>query len=149
MGTHHKLIRWRFVTQGGIDGYSRTLVFLSCSDNNRAITNLAAFVQAVHCYGLPEKVRTDLGGENVYIWSYMVEQHQSNSAVITGSSTHNERIERMWRDVFCCVAEIFYDMFHGLEGNNKLDPLNEVDVYCLHFVFLPRINQALKSFAES
>ena len=21
--THHKLIRWRFVTQGGIDGYSR------------------------------------------------------------------------------------------------------------------------------
>ena len=23
---HHKLIRWRFVTHGGIDGYSRTIV---------------------------------------------------------------------------------------------------------------------------
>ena len=57
----------------------------------------------------------------------------NNSAVITGSSTHNERIERTWRDVFRFVAEIFYDIFHGLEGNNKLDPLNEVDVYCSHF----------------
>lgn len=31
------------------------------------------------------------------IWRYiiMVEEHNSNSAVITGSSTHNTRIERM------------------------------------------------------
>ncbi len=30
---HHKLIRWRFVTHGGIDCYSRTIVY---HDNNRA-----------------------------------------------------------------------------------------------------------------
>lgn len=28
---HHKLIRWRFVTHGGIDGFSRTIVYLRCS----------------------------------------------------------------------------------------------------------------------
>ena len=29
-----------------------------------------------------------------------------------------------------------------------LDHLNEVDLYCLHYVFLPRINGSLKSFME-
>ena len=28
---YHKLIRWRFITHGGIDGYSRTIAYLSCS----------------------------------------------------------------------------------------------------------------------
>ena len=29
----------------------------------------------------------------------MIERHTDDSAVITGASTHNERIERLWRDV--------------------------------------------------
>jgi len=31
---HHKLIRWRFVIHGAIDGFSRTIVYLRCTDNN-------------------------------------------------------------------------------------------------------------------
>ena len=31
---HHKLIRWRLVTHGGIDGYSQMIVYLKCSNNN-------------------------------------------------------------------------------------------------------------------
>ena len=54
---------------------------------------------AVDEYGLPERVWSDLGGENVEVWRFMIEQHSSESSVITGSSTHNERIERLWRDV--------------------------------------------------
>ena len=34
----HYLIRWRFVIQGGIDGFSRLIVYLSCSTNNLAAT---------------------------------------------------------------------------------------------------------------
>ena len=37
---HHKLIRWRFVTHGGIDGYSRTITYLRCSNNNSAETEV-------------------------------------------------------------------------------------------------------------
>lgn len=37
---NHKLIRWRIVAHGGIDGYSRTIVFLECADNNCASTVL-------------------------------------------------------------------------------------------------------------
>ncbi|XP_062327721.1 uncharacterized protein LOC134028269 [Osmerus eperlanus] len=35
---NHKLIRWRIVIHGGIDGYSRLVVFLRASSNNRSST---------------------------------------------------------------------------------------------------------------
>ena len=146
---HHKLIKWRFVLHGGIDGYSRTVVYLHCSTNNQASTVLTSFIDAVGKYGLPEQVRSDHGGENVQVWRYMMEQHHSESAVLVGSSTHNERIERLWRDVHRCVAVLFADLFRGMEAEGILSCLNEVDLFCLHWVFLPRINRVLNSFVES
>ena len=47
LGGHHKLIRWEFVTHVAIDGYSRTIMYLKCADNNRASTVFSAFVNAV------------------------------------------------------------------------------------------------------
>ena len=44
---------------------------------------------------------------------------------------------------------VFRDTFCKLEDDGYLDPLNEVDLFCLHFVFLPRINVALQLFTES
>lgn len=146
---HHKLIRWKFVTHAAIDGYSRTITYIQCSDNNRSETVKSAFCSAVQVYGLPNKVRTDLGGENVDVWRYMIEQHESTSAVITGSSCHNERIERLWRDVHRCVTSLFYNVFKLLEEECLLDSLNSVDLFCLHYTFLSRINGALRSFMES
>ena len=40
---YHRLIRWRIVIHGGIDGYSRLPVYLTASSNNRASTVLIAF----------------------------------------------------------------------------------------------------------
>ena len=42
--THHKLIRWRFVIHAGIDGFSRTIVYAKCADNNRAVTSVGALI---------------------------------------------------------------------------------------------------------
>lgn len=36
-----------------------------------------------------------------------------------------------------------------MEDDNRLNILNEVHLYCLRFVFLPRINCGLDSFVES
>ena len=146
---HHKLIRWRIVTHGGIDGFSRTIVYLRSSVNNLASTVMSHFHDAVSKYGVPDQVRSDLGGENVEVWRYMVEQHSSSSAVLTGASTHNERIERLWRDVHRCVGVIFHDLFQNMEDDGNLNCLNEVDMFCLHYALLPRINQALEGFVES
>ena len=82
------------------------------------------------------------------VWRYMVEQHSSSEAVITGSATHNERIEHLWRDVYHCVGCIFADTFRELEEGGHLDHLNEIDIYCLHYVYIPRINSVLEEFVE-
>ena len=126
---NHKVIRWRFVVHGGIDGYSHVIV---CVDNNRAASVLDVFTTAVDAQGLPSCIRSDLGGDNVEVWRYMVEQYRNNSAFITGSSTHNERIERLWQDYFRSVGVHIYDTLNMLESQEKLDPLNAVDLYCLH-----------------
>ena len=51
-----KLIKWRFVLHGSIDGYSRVITFLHCSDNNRATTVLSLLTSAVNELGLPCKI---------------------------------------------------------------------------------------------
>ena len=143
------MIRWKLVTHGGIDGKTRTIVFLHCTSNNLAATVLHHFQCAVSQYGLPDRVRSDRGGENVDVWRYMIQMHETASSVIAGSSTHNVRIERLWRDTFRCVIGHYYELFYSLEEHQLLNPLNETDIYCLHFIFIPRINKHLHDFTES
>ena len=52
---HHKLIHWRMVTHGGIDGYSRLIVYLQCSSNNKSSTVYKLFLEATRRYGLPSR----------------------------------------------------------------------------------------------
>lgn len=68
--------------------------------------------------------------------------------VITGSSVHNQRIERLWRDTFRCVLSLFYQLFYFLEDSGKLDPLSDVDIFCLHHVYVKKINDSLCSFVN-
>ena len=54
-----------------IDGYSRTIVYLQCSDNNKATTLFTCFRDAVLQYGPPSRVCSDRGGENMCVADYM------------------------------------------------------------------------------
>ena len=67
MDGHHKLIRWRIVVHGGIDSYSRLVVYLTAASDNKSETVLTSFSAGVTSYGLPSRVRCDKGGENVPI----------------------------------------------------------------------------------
>ena len=71
-----------------------------------------------------------------------------NNPVLVGSSVHNVRIEKLWRDTFRCVLSVFYQVFYHLERCDKLDPLSELELFCLHYVYLPRISKALDLFKE-
>ena len=51
--------RWKLVIHAGVDGFSRMIVFVKCSDNNRASTMLESFLEGASSYGLPSRVRTD------------------------------------------------------------------------------------------
>ena len=39
-------------------------------------------------------------------------------------------------------------LFDEMEKGGILDPLNELHLFCLHYIFLPRINKSLKEFVE-
>lgn len=146
---NHKLVRWRIVIHGGIDGFSRIPVYLAASSNNCAETVLQHFLEAVATFGLPSRVRADKGGENVLVCEYML-QHPNRGpgrgSFITGRSVHNQRIERLWRDVFSACTGHLYHLFYSMEEGGLLDPIDDIDLFALHFVFLPRINQQLESF---
>ena len=50
--SNHKLISWRLVIHGCIDGYSRAIVYLKCCTENKANTVLQCFKQGVQEFGL-------------------------------------------------------------------------------------------------
>jgi len=77
---------------------------------------------------------------------YKLIHGQCANPFITGSSVHKQRIERLWRDVFHCVISVYYQVFDYLESSNKLNPLSEVDIYCLHAAYNSMINNALEAF---
>ena len=132
---HHKLIRWRIIVHGGIDGFSRLPVYLRASNNNKSETVLQCFLSAVTAYGLPSRVRCDKGRENILVSQRMLNHPEcgpGGGSCITGRSVHNQRIERLWRDVFVGCIYLFYDIFYALE--NLLNPSDENDLCCLHYL---------------
>ena len=147
---HHSLIRWRIVVHGGIDGFSRLITYLHYSTNNQADTVFTLFQEAIAKYGVPSRVRSDRGGENIDVAKFMIENRGLNrGSHIAGTSVHNQRIERLWRDVFSHVLQLYYSLFYFLEDNGLLDCELDSDLYALHFVFVPLINRALKQFQDA
>ncbi len=76
------------MVHGGIDGYSRLPVYLKASNNNKALTVLTCFQEAVAEYGVPSRVRSDKGGENVEVSAYMlnhVQRGPGRGSMITGN----------------------------------------------------------------
>ena len=138
------------MVHGGIDGHSRLITFLRCSNNNFSETVLSCFLEAIQEYGIPSRVRKDHGGENMQVWEFMEEQRGAGrSSYIAGQSVHNSRIERLWRDVYRSVSSSYAALFYDLEHAGALNPTNDADLFALHYIFLPRTNSSLVAFTSA
>ena len=142
---HHSLVRWRLIIHAGIDGFSRMIVFLKCSNNNKSSTVMTEFYNATTKYGIPDR---DRRGENILVCHFMIAVREiGRGSHLAGSSTRNQRIERF--DVYRCVASTYHELFHSMEERGVLDPDNENDLYVLHCFYLPRINNSLNEFMKA
>ena len=99
----HYLIRWRIVIHGDIDGYSRRIVYLHVSNNNRAVTyqDLASTIK------------------------------ESNVSGVAPSHV-------------CATLSTTY--FMKWKKGGLLSPTDDKHLFCIHHIFLPRINLQLQQF---
>lgn len=123
-----------------------SLMFLRCNSNNRAETVLNLFLDAINRDGnlWPSRIRVDKGVENVLVCDAMVQARgEGRGSFIAGPSTHNQRIERLWKDVFRCVCHLYYYLFYAMESTGILNTDNQIHLFAIHLIFIPRINKAL------
>ena len=126
------------VIHGGIDGFSRLIVYLHYSTNNRSSTVYALFEEAIGRFGWPLRVRSDLGLENIQVAQAMIAfRGAGRCSHIGGASVLNQRIEHLWQDTFTCACHLYYTIFYHLEECGLLSSTDDRDFFAIHYVFLP------------
>ena len=148
------MVHWRLVTHCAIDRFGRPVVYVKCSSNN-------LFLSAMKKYGLPSRIRCDQGREKIDLSA--VEKYGLLSRIKcdqgreknccckayaktlrrreeVGSSVHNQRIGSLWRDMHRCVTSLNYKLFYYLEHNELLNPIDNIHIFSLNYIFIPQIN---------
>ena len=52
-------------------------------------------------------------------------------------------------DIYISTTTFIYNLLYGLEDDDFLDPLNDTDLFCVHYAILPQVNRCLEEFTES
>jgi len=149
---YHKLaflVGFGIVIHGCIDGFTRQVVFCRASDNNYKETVKKLFLKAIKIYGVPKKVCMDRGGENNDVIEVMLLLSNGDwRRLKIVPSTLNQRIERLWVDIWANVAYEYRALFEYLVEHCEFEEDNVIHRFCLHHTFLDVINEKIDVFVS-
>ena len=141
----HKLIRYGLIVHGCVDGFSRLVIWMQISTNNRAKTQLSYLKAAIkELHITPSRMRGDLGGENTLMADEItVLRGLNRGSFIFGTSRNNIRIERHWRDLRRSFTQFWMTLLKQMERDRVLDVDDDKDLFLVQFLYAPRMQKEL------
>ena len=119
------------VIHGAIDGFSKHIMFLEASDNNRKTTVAQLILTAANRFGLPSRICVGTKMGEVC--------GTDKGSAICGRS----RVD-LWND----VCNLYCNLFLYMESRGLLDIKNGAQMWALHYTFLPRVRRDLQGYVS-
>ena len=153
---YDKLKPYGIAIHGAVDGFSRKIVWLEAGPSNNNPEYVARFyLDYVKRRGtVPLCIRMDAGTENVIIkdiqWTFRVcaDVNTPIPPFIEGSSTNNQRIERLWGSLRLHVIDFWRDLFRDMRDSGLFSEADPVHIGSIRFCFLPTIQKQLEMFTQ-
>lgn len=147
---YDKLKPWGFPIHGGIDGFSRKLLWLKVARSNNSPNNIASFYLNCVCElgGCPVELITDLGTENglaASIQSFFRDNADAHRYV---PSPRNQRIESWWSFYSKNRSGWWRNFFGDLEFQGIVDSSSEVSMECLWYCFSALLQEDLNAVLD-
>ena len=140
-----KLKKWGFAIHGGIDGFSRKIIWLVVATTNNdplVVSNL--FLNCVKQYGAaPRLLRMDNGTENTYCRHLQSFFTNDENSYLNSVSIRNQRIEALWSRLKKFRTTWWIDFFTNMEKEGLYNGNVETHREVLLFYFLPVIQYEL------
>ena len=142
-----KLKKWVFALHGGIDGFSRKILWLNVSTtNNDPLVVANYFLQFLSKYRRsPRQLRFDYGNENIYcedIQSFL----RGAGGYIYGSSVRNQRIEALWSRLLRYRLRWWIDVFQTMGGDGLYHGELLIHKELMLFCFMSALQYELNEF---
>jgi hypothetical protein len=152
-----KLKPYGLSVHGGIDGFSRRILWLRVCESNKNPAYIADFylnyLQEIN--GVPKLVCADLGTENCLVRDIQRVLRDADDDHLSGTasfryvpSPHNIRIERFWSYLKKAHGIFWINLFQDLSDIIIVDFSNPLHIQCVRFVFTPLIQADLDKFGR-